>query len=253
MVLIVSSGCVILAHTISLSNYLSFTPNSDRKSSLQLIKHLRKRVLDRQGFLYFVGAEKRILAVFQEAWTLVVANELDEPFRIGLPVHGKALEIFKNGADAGRAEKCYGILGVLIKVGIEDALIHEVSLAVNWKQHPAQIMKLERRQQIGLSSQGLLDVLRVLIKDRLAAGNDFGDDRESVTGGGLRVDGTVLALFQMICLFGYCHRLRFDIHINAPYFLSARTRLHSPMKPGVSPLFISSDSENIFRLREVRY
>src|SRR5436853_2720325 len=133
MGLIVSSGCVILAHTISLSNYLSFTPNSDRKSSLQLIEHLRKRVLDRQGFLYFVGAEKRILAVFQKARALVIADELYEGHRIGLPIHREAFEIFKDCSDASRTEERYGILCVLIKVGIEDALIHEVSLALNWK------------------------------------------------------------------------------------------------------------------------
>src|SRR6266850_2261509 len=216
MVLIVSPGCVILAHTISYSNCLSFVPNSERQSSLQLIKHLRERIFDRQGFLDFVGTEKRILTVFQEARTLVIADELDERDRVGLPVQWEAFEIFEDCSDASRTEERYGILCVLIKVGIEDALIHEVGLAVNWKQHPAQIMKLERRQQIGLSSQSLLDVLRVLIKDRLATGNDFGDDRESVTGGRLRIDGTVLALFQMIGLFGYCHCLRFDLHIDAP-------------------------------------
>src|SRR6266550_109776 len=73
-------------------------------------------------------------------------------------------------------------------------------------------MQLKRRKEVRLSRQSLLDVLRVLMKDRLAAGNDLRNDRESITGGGLRVDGTVLTLFQVFGLFGYCHCLRLDLH-----------------------------------------
>src|SRR6266480_6304615 len=73
-------------------------------------------------------------------------------------------------------------------------------------------MQLKRRKEVRPSRQSLLEVLRVLVKDRLAAGDDFRNDRESVTGRGLRVDGTVLTLFEVFGLFGYCHCLRLDLH-----------------------------------------
>ncbi len=114
-------------------------------------------------------------------------------------------------------EESHRILGVLVKVRVEDALIHEVGFALDGEQHPAQVMQLERRQAIGLVRHRLLDVLRVLVKDRLAAGNDFRDDRESVTGGGLWVNRTVLSLPSLVGLLGHCHRLRFDLHIGLPF------------------------------------
>src|SRR6267142_3977750 len=144
---------------------------------LQLIQHFRKCVLDLQSLLYFIRAEVGILSVFQKARALVITDEPDEGLGVGLPIHREAFEVFEDCTHAGSAEECDGIFGVLVKVGIKDALIHKVGLAVNWKQYPSQIMELKRCENIGLSSQSLLDVLCVLIKDRLAAGNDFRDDR----------------------------------------------------------------------------
>src|SRR3954470_14045478 len=100
--------------------------NSSILGSLHLVKHVGECGLQRQRLLDLVGADKRILAVFKETWTLVLANELDESRWIRLPVFGKALEVFKNGADAELCEQSHCVLGVLIEVGVEDTLIHEV-------------------------------------------------------------------------------------------------------------------------------
>src|SRR4051794_24135365 len=52
--------------------------------SLHLVEHVRERGLQRQSLLDLLGADKRILAVFQETRALVLANELDESRRIRL-------------------------------------------------------------------------------------------------------------------------------------------------------------------------
>ena len=46
--------------------------------------------------LDLIRAHVRIFAVFQEARALVVADELDERRRVGLPVYREAFEIFKD-------------------------------------------------------------------------------------------------------------------------------------------------------------
>src|SRR3954451_24101835 len=98
--------------------------NSSMSGSLHLVEHARECGLKRQRLLDFIGAHKRILAVFHEARALVLANELDEGGRIRLPVFGKAFEVLKNGADAEAGEYSHGILGVLVEVGVENTLIH---------------------------------------------------------------------------------------------------------------------------------
>src|SRR6476469_3382218 len=44
--------------------------------SLHLVEHVRKVRLDLERFLDFVGAHVGILTVLQEAWALMLANEL---------------------------------------------------------------------------------------------------------------------------------------------------------------------------------
>src|SRR3954451_23579250 len=107
--------------------------NSSISDSLHLVKHVGECNLQRQRLLDLLGADKRILAVFQETRTLVFSHELDESRRIRLPVFGKALEVFKDGADAQLGEQGNRILGVLIEVGVEDTLIHEISYAIDGK------------------------------------------------------------------------------------------------------------------------
>src|SRR4029450_13526897 len=85
--------------------------------------------------------------------------------------------------------------------------------AFDWKQHPAEIVQFERCEVVRGGSHRRLDFPRVLVKDGLATGNDFCNDTESVAGGSLRKDGTVLALFKLVGLPGYCHSLGPDLHI----------------------------------------
>src|SRR5919107_3118684 len=100
-----------------------------RKWLLQLIEHFRHRALHLQRLLDFISAEERILAVFKETRDLVRAHKSGEPFRVGLPVHRKALEVLEHRPDAGSAKKGHGVFSVLIEVGIEDSLVHEVRVA----------------------------------------------------------------------------------------------------------------------------
>jgi hypothetical protein len=44
-------------------------------------------------------------------------------WRVRLPVHRGAFELFKDGVDAGRLEETDGIFGVFVEVGVENALL----------------------------------------------------------------------------------------------------------------------------------
>ena len=57
------------------------------------------------------------------------------------------------------------ILGVLVEVGVEDALIHEVGVAFDVEEHPAQVVQLEHGEDVGLPGHRLLDVLGILAED----------------------------------------------------------------------------------------
>src|SRR6266446_3292486 len=79
--------------------------------SLHLVEHVREGRLELERFLDFVGTHVGILTVFQEAWTLMLANELDERKSIRLPVRRKALEVFEDGINAVLREEGHSILG----------------------------------------------------------------------------------------------------------------------------------------------
>src|SRR5947209_19487993 len=128
---------------------------SSMSASLHLVEHVRECGLQGQRLLDLLGADKRILAVFQETRALVFSNELDESRRIRLPVFGKSLEVFKNGADAELCEQRHCILGVLIEVGVEDTLIDEVGFTIDGKQNPPQVVEFEHGQTVRLARHGL--------------------------------------------------------------------------------------------------
>src|SRR5262245_14933459 len=67
--------------------------------SLQLVEHFGQGALDPQRLLDLVGSDVRILAVFDDARALVLADELDEGVGIRLPVHREPFEILENGVD----------------------------------------------------------------------------------------------------------------------------------------------------------
>src|SRR5215472_8262262 len=94
--------------------------------SLHLIEHFREGILQLQGLPDFIGAHVRIFPVFEKAGTLMFTKELDDRRHVRFPVLWPAFEVCKNRSDAGLVEELDRILDVLIKVGVEDALIHEV-------------------------------------------------------------------------------------------------------------------------------
>src|SRR6266446_446646 len=166
--------------------------------SLHLVEHVREGRLELERFLDFVGTHVGILTVFQEAWTLMLANELDERKSIRLPVRRKALEVFEDGINAVLREEGHSILGVFVKVGVEDALIHEVGLSLDREEHPAQVVQLEHGEAVRLVRHRLLDVLGVLVEYIFPAGDDLSDDREAVACRTLGKDWAVSALLHLI-------------------------------------------------------
>ena len=103
------------------------------RRSLHLVEHVRKCGFELKRLLDLVGTHIGIFPVFEEARAVVVADELDETLRIGLPIFRKAFEIFEDSENAGGREESHCILGVLVEVGVEDALILKVGLPVDLK------------------------------------------------------------------------------------------------------------------------
>src|SRR3954454_16383108 len=167
-------------------------------ASLHLVEHVRKVRLDLERFLDFVGAHVGILAVFQEAWALVLANELDEGRSIRLPVRRKALEVLEDGVDAVLRKERHSILGVFVKIGVEDALIHEIGLPFDREENPAQVVQLKHGEAVRLLRYGLLDVSGVLVEYIFPARDDLGDDGEAIARGTLGKDLAVSALLHLV-------------------------------------------------------
>src|SRR5262250_2095542 len=87
------------------------------RRSLQLIQHLGKGALDSQRLLDLVGRDVRILAVFDDTRTLMLADEPDEGLRVRLPVRRETLEILEDRVEAGLSEDRDRVLGVFVEVG----------------------------------------------------------------------------------------------------------------------------------------
>src|ERR1700677_1907076 len=136
------SATIILQSRDSTTLGLSgFERQSDPEESLHLIEHGRERGLQFECLLDLVGANKRILAVFEETRALMLADECDEGGRIGLPIRWESLEIFENRRNACGGEQCDSVLGVFVEVGVENALIHKMGFPVDGKQQPAQVVQ----------------------------------------------------------------------------------------------------------------
>src|SRR5881628_1845986 len=93
--------------------------------SLHLVEDFGEGGFDRQRLLDLVGAHIGIFPVFEETRTVMGADELHEGVRIGLPVLREAHQVLENGVDARLLEQFDGVLGILVEVGVEDALVHE--------------------------------------------------------------------------------------------------------------------------------
>src|SRR3954451_1350365 len=149
---------------------------------LHLVEHPAECCLHAKCLLDLVRCCIRIFPVFQKAWTLVLTDEFDEGRRIRFPVHGKTLKILEHRVDPGLREKSYCILRVLIEVGIEYALIHEVSVAADVEEYPAQIMQLQRREESRVTGNAILDGLAVPAHRLFSSRLDLRDDGEAVIG-----------------------------------------------------------------------
>ena len=68
----------------------------------------------------------------------------------------KALELLEDRVDARLGEESDGVLGVLVEVGVEDALVHEVRVAADVEEHPPEVVELERREHVRIALDSLL-------------------------------------------------------------------------------------------------
>src|SRR6516164_5893380 len=74
--------------------------------SLHLVEHLPKSRFQPECLLDFVGADVRILAIFEKARALVLAYEFNEGGSIRLPVFREAFEILEDGVHTRRGKNC---------------------------------------------------------------------------------------------------------------------------------------------------
>src|SRR3954469_25337665 len=165
--------------------------------SLHLVQHVRERRLQPQRLLDLFRAHVGVLAVLEEAGTLVLADEREESRRVGLPVQGEALQVLEHRIDVVLGEERDRILGVLVEIGVEDALIHEVGLMADIEEHPPEVMQLEHSEAIRQALDGVLDLVAVLTDGLLRTRFDLGDDGKSVVGGGLGINRAVPSLLQL--------------------------------------------------------
>ena len=92
---------------------------------------------------------------------------------------------------------CDRVLGVLVEVGVEDALVLEVQSRADVEEHPAQVVQAQRRERLRTRRDGLLDGFAVGTNRLLAPLLHLRDDRETVASGRPRVDGSVPTAFHL--------------------------------------------------------
>src|SRR3954453_2965129 len=114
-----------------------------------------------QGLFDLVGCDIRVFAVLQEARALVSADELDEGWRIRFPVGREPFEVLEYGVDASLCEELDSVFGVFVEIRIENSLVHKIRVFADVEEHPAQIMQLQRRKDIGGARNSVLDLLSV--------------------------------------------------------------------------------------------
>src|SRR4030095_7020092 len=126
---------------------------------LHLVEHGRERVLEPQRLLDLVRGHIRVLGVLQKARPLVLPHELDERGCVRLPVFGKPFQVLEHRIDPVLGKQGHRILGVLVEVGVENPLVHEVRIGPDVEEHPAQVMQPEDGEPIGESGDRFLDLL----------------------------------------------------------------------------------------------
>ena len=115
-----------------------------------------------------------------------------KPSGIGLPIFREAFEIFEDSKNAGGREESHCILGVLVEVGVEDALILEVGLPVDLENLPAQIVQLEHGKAVWVLGNRFLNRLGMFVASFLTTGDQLCDDGEAVAGRSLGKIGPYL-------------------------------------------------------------
>ena len=167
-----------------------------RPRLLHLVEHLGEGLLHPEGLLDFVARHVRVFAVLEEARTLMFADEIYERRCVRSPVRGKPFELLEDGIDTSRLEQLNRVLGVLVEIGIENTLVHEVFLLTDVEEHPPEVMKLQRCEGVRARGDGVLDALPVGADVGLRARLDLRDDREAVTGWRSRVCRAIPALLE---------------------------------------------------------
>src|SRR3984957_11828667 len=182
----------------------------DAAPLLHLVKHRGQTCLHLEGLLYFVGADERILTIFEKARALMFAHEFNECRSVRLPIHREALKIFEDCIDAGLFEESDCVFGILIEVGIEYPLVHEIRVAADVEEDPSQVVKLEWGENKRIASYSALYFFPVRPDYVLAPRFDLCDDCEAIIGRGLRKNRTVTPLLKLeISLLRDGHRRRF--------------------------------------------
>src|SRR6478736_7113430 len=169
-----------------------------RWKSLHLVEHVREGRLELQGLLDLVRTHERIFAIFKEARAMMVTDELDECRGVRFPIFRKALQILENGAETGCRKDANRILGIFVEVGVENAHVLEIGFPLDVEKVPSEVMQLEHSEDVRLISDGLLNVLGVLIKNRLPSGDNLRDNGEAVASRSLGKDRAVSALLNFI-------------------------------------------------------
>ena len=126
----------------------------------------------------------------------MLAHELYERCCIGLPVRRKPFELLEDGIDTSRFEELNGVFGVLVEIGIENALVHEVLVRTDIEQHPSQVMELQRGERVWARGDRVFDLLAVRADLTFGARLDLRDDGEAVAGGRPWVRRPVPALLE---------------------------------------------------------
>src|SRR5262249_52081933 len=96
------------------------------------------------------------------------------------------------------------------------------------KEHPAQVVELERREKVGVFLQFLRQLDSVFADGLRRPWLDLGDEGETITRRGPGPDGAVSPHFKVFQLLGDRDCLRFQLsHRRAPWatFLEVRARL----------------------------
>jgi hypothetical protein len=183
---------------------------------------VEKAALSRSAFLISSAVAYGYSPYSREAGVVMFADERDERLRVLFPILREAFEIREDRRDAGRAEQCDSILGVLVEVRVEDALVLKVQSGPDVEQHPPEVVQPQGRERL----RAARDRLAVCPDGVLATLLDFRDDRESVARRCPRKNWTVTPAFEFeIAFFRDGHRGGFGPilvrHFSAPFLCAA--------------------------------